>query len=56
MWRVRFPDGRLSDMTNETRARDAATSIALAILSEYQMQETPSDGRGYAETPEAAYG
>ena len=34
MWRVRFPDGRLSDMVNDTRARDAAASIALAILSE----------------------
>ena len=23
MWRVRWPDGRLSDMTNLTRANDA---------------------------------
>ena len=25
MWRVRWPDGRLSDMTNLTRAKDAVT-------------------------------
>ncbi len=24
MWRVQWPDGRLSDMTNLTRAKDAA--------------------------------
>ena len=25
MWRVRWPDGRVSDMTNLTRAKDAVT-------------------------------
>ena len=25
MWRVQWPDGRLSDMTNLTRAKDAVT-------------------------------
>jgi hypothetical protein len=34
MWRVRLPDGRLTDMVNRTRAKDAALSIALGILNE----------------------
>jgi hypothetical protein len=25
MWRVRYPDGKLSDLVNRTRARDAAS-------------------------------
>jgi len=33
MWRVQYPDGRLSDMVNKTRAKDAAKSILLAILN-----------------------
>jgi hypothetical protein len=33
MWRVRLPDGTLSDMLNRTRARDAARSLALAQLN-----------------------
>jgi hypothetical protein len=33
MWRVRLPDGRLTDMVNRTRAKDAAISIALGILN-----------------------
>jgi len=28
MWRIAWPDGRLSDMTNLSRARDAAQVIA----------------------------
>lgn len=27
MWRVRWPDGRLSDITNLSRAKDAITSF-----------------------------
>lgn len=27
MWRVRFPDGTLSDMVNRTRAKDAALTL-----------------------------
>jgi hypothetical protein len=30
MWRVRLPDGRLSDMANRTWAKDAARALALA--------------------------
>jgi hypothetical protein len=33
MWRVRLPDGRLTDMLNRTRAKDAAVSLALAWLN-----------------------
>jgi len=33
MWRIKTPDGTLSDMVNRTRARDAARSILLGILN-----------------------
>ena len=33
MWRVRLPDGDLSDMANRTRAKDAAQLLALATLN-----------------------
>ncbi len=44
MWRVKHPDGRLSDMVNLTRARDAAVGFALASLNS-GTKETPSGGR-----------
>jgi hypothetical protein len=44
MWRVKMPSGKLSDMTNLARAKDAAMSIALAILNrEQKVQETASE-------------
>jgi hypothetical protein len=39
MWRVEISDGRLSDMANWTRIRDAAMSIALAELN-LEVKET----------------
>jgi hypothetical protein len=39
MWRVEISDGRLSDMANRTRIRDAAMSIALAELN-LEVKET----------------
>lgn len=33
MWRVELPDGRLTDMVNRTRAKDAAMSTGLRILN-----------------------
>ena len=33
MWRVRSPNGRLSDMVNRPRAKDAALSLALTVLN-----------------------
>jgi hypothetical protein len=32
MWRVQMPDGDVTDMVNITRAKDAAQSLALAVL------------------------
>ena len=44
MWRVKMLSGKLSDMTNLTRAKDAAMSMALAILNrEQKVQETASE-------------
>ena len=44
MWRVKMPSGKLSDMTNLVRAKDAAMSIALSILNrEQKAQETASE-------------
>jgi hypothetical protein len=33
MWCVRMTDGSLSDMVNRSRAKDAALSLALAVLN-----------------------
>ena len=33
LWRVRLPDGTLSDLLNLSRARDAAVELALAQLN-----------------------
>ena len=33
MWRVKRPDGTVSDMVNHTRSRDAAKPILLSILN-----------------------
>jgi hypothetical protein len=43
MWRVRH-QGRLSDMTNISRAKDAACTVALADLNDLDRQETASEG------------
>jgi hypothetical protein len=58
MWRVRHGD-RLSDMANATRARDAARSIALAILSAGQHERRPGEPplmrqNGEGDVPNAA--
>ena len=36
MWGVRMPDGHLTDMLNLSRAKDAAASLALAVLNRHQ--------------------
>src|SRR5262249_10006545 len=43
MYRIRFPDGGLSDMANLTRAKDAAIALALRNLNSEDSgaQETP---------------
>jgi hypothetical protein len=51
MWRIRHPDGRLSDIVNLTRAKDAATSIALSLV------QVPAEGaETLAEAPPIAFG
>jgi hypothetical protein len=39
MWRIRLPDGSLSDMVNRARSRDAAKSILMGILN---TRQTPT--------------
>ncbi|HEX3523224.1 MAG TPA: hypothetical protein VHT52_14185 [Stellaceae bacterium] len=34
MWRVRRPDGTVTDMVSRTRARDAALFIAVSMLND----------------------
>jgi hypothetical protein len=36
MWRVRLPDGCLTDMVNLSRAKDAAASLALGVLNQHR--------------------
>jgi hypothetical protein len=36
MWRVRLPDGYLTDMVNLSRAKDAAASLALGVLNQHR--------------------
>jgi hypothetical protein len=33
LWRVHMPDGRITDMVNRTRAKDAAIALASAVLN-----------------------
>jgi hypothetical protein len=42
MWRIRLSDGRLTDMVNLTRAKDAGLSVALASLNtQKDYRESP---------------
>ena len=53
MWRVQWPDGRLSDMTNLTRAKDA---VACFMEPEERCQRgrhSPSEGRLCVKTESA---
>ena len=45
MWRVQWPDGRLSDMTNLTRAKDAVTFFIETEERRQRGRHSPSDGR-----------
>jgi hypothetical protein len=45
MWRVRWPDGRLSDMTNLTRAKDAITCFIETEERRRRGRRRPSEGR-----------
>ena len=45
MWRVRWPDGRLSDITNLTRAKDAITCFIETEERRQRGRHSPSEGR-----------
>lgn len=51
MWRVKRPDGTLTDMANHTWARDAAKPILLSILNRQETAPgaSPSDFAGDGE-------
>jgi hypothetical protein len=38
MWRIRHPDGQLSDMANLIRAKDAAAAVAMRALNREMEQ------------------
>jgi hypothetical protein len=52
MWRVRWPDGRLSDMTNLTRAKDAVTFFIETEERRQRGRHSPSEGRLCVKTGE----
>jgi hypothetical protein len=54
MFRVRLPNGHLTDMVNLTRAKDAAISHALTNLNGPGNQETGVDGGSVRPNLEAA--
>jgi len=45
MWRVRWPDGRLSDITNLTRAKDAVTCFIETEERRQRGRHSPLEGR-----------
>ena len=44
MWRVRWPDGRLSDMTNLTRAKDAVTCFVETEQRRHKTNQESNEG------------
>ena len=45
MWRVRWPDGRLSDLTKLTRAKDAVACFVETEERRQRGRHSPSEGR-----------
>jgi hypothetical protein len=45
MWRVRYRDGRISDMANITRAKETSIRFALAELNRQEMRPEGSSVR-----------
>jgi hypothetical protein len=45
MWRVQWLDGRLSDMTNLTRAKDAVACFIETAERRQRRRHRPSEGR-----------
>lgn len=49
MWRIRSPDGSLSEMANLTRAKDAALHLALVILNRKPEAKEPAVAAPYSD-------
>ena len=45
MYRVRWPDGRLSDMANLTRANDAIACYGETVERQRRGRQRPTSGR-----------
>ena len=41
MWRIRRPDGTVTDIVNRSRARDAAKAILIAVLNSQETGAEP---------------
>jgi len=50
MWRVRWPDGRLSDMANLTRSKDAARRFAESEERRERGRRSASEPRPFVKT------
>ena len=56
MWRVRWPDGRLSDITNLTRAKDAVACFTETEERRQRGRHSSSEGRLCVKTGEMPAG
>jgi hypothetical protein len=56
MWRVRWPHGRLSDMSNLTRAKDAVACFVEAEQCRQRARHRSSEGRLCIKTGEMPAG
>jgi hypothetical protein len=56
MWRVRWPDGRLSDMSNLTRAKDAVACFMETEQRPQRRRLRSSEGRLCVKTGEMPAG
>jgi hypothetical protein len=56
MWRVRWPDSRVSDMTNLTRAKDAVACFIESEERRRRGRHSPSEGRLCVKTEELGRG
>ena len=56
MWRVRWPDGRLSDMSNLTRAKDAVACFMETEQHRQRRRQRPSERRLCVKTGEMPAG
>jgi hypothetical protein len=52
LWRVHMPDGHVTDMVNLSRAKDAASTLALAVLNRPEMERRNNIARGGQERGE----